>query len=284
MLLLLWGMLGRLFQRQPRSGPARARFVGRCRVKGIRGRRAPPTQRSNGMSRLRTFQCPILGIPVRRRVRLRRRCGYTGQRVGEASHPGPEFKQGWQASAAGDAVAPQAPVQQPPPAEEAGVEGTPAAPAAGQLPAAGVGTQPAGAAASSAAPGPLPPPPPPPPPAAGDPRGSHQGAPQSGIPPRVFVADVQPSRKRTACCRQCRQSFGEGQTRLIPKQKASTGGGWFLHTACVKGGLQEADTVVGMEELGAGDQDELQALGVQSPIRGRSGSGGTDAHGGGARL
>ena len=74
---------------------------------------------------------------------------------------------------------------------------------------------------------------------------------------RRYVVDLQPARKRTAHCRQCREPFEVGQVRAIPRQKASCKGGWFLHLDCTNGGLTDRDSLCGVEQLPADKQQEL---------------------------
>ena len=50
--------------------------------------------------------------------------------------------------------------------------------------------------------------------------------------------------------------------RLQLKQKASSGGGWFLHSQCVLHSLQKTDTVIGAEGLDGADKCLLTELGV----------------------
>ena len=73
---------------------------------------------------------------------------------------------------------------------------------------------------------------------------------------RRYVVDVQPARKKTAHCRQCREPFDVGQVRATPRQKASCKGGWFLHLECINGGLTDRDALCGVEQLPVDKQQE----------------------------
>ena len=61
---------------------------------------------------------------------------------------------------------------------------------------------------------------------------------------RKYVLDVQPARKKPACCQQCRAPFTAGEVRCCPRAKAGQGGGSFLHLDCIHGGLQPVDEIV----------------------------------------
>ena len=82
---------------------------------------------------------------------------------------------------------------------------------------------------------------------------------------RTFMADTQPKRRKKACCRQCREPFEEGEMRLTLRQKASSGGGWFLHSQCILDGLQATDTIIGTEVISEADRQQLQGLNVKIP-------------------
>ena len=56
--------------------------------------------------------------------------------------------------------------------------------------------------------------------------------------------------------------------RLQLRQKASSGGGWFLHSQCVLDGLTETDTVLGADGVSEAERQQLTELKVVTPTAG----------------
>ncbi len=53
--------------------------------------------------------------------------------------------------------------------------------------------------------------------------------------------------------------------RLTLRQKAASGGGWFLHSQCILDGLKTTDTVIGANEIDGTERLQLQEMGVKMP-------------------